>query len=48
MKVIPIEVEDGRIDLKDFKEKAEKHKHDLGALMVTFPSTAGRYESTIH
>lgn len=48
MKVIPIEVEEGRIDLKDFKQKAQKYKNDLGALMVTFPSTAGRYEGTIH
>lgn len=48
MQVIPIEVENGKIDLKDFKIKAEKYKKDLGVLMITFPSTAGRYEETIH
>jgi len=47
MKVIPVEVENGKIDLKDLKIKAEKHKNELGAFMVTFPSTAGRYEETI-
>lgn len=47
MKVIPVEVDDGKIDLKDFKIKAEKYKNDLGALMITFPSTAGRYEETV-
>lgn len=31
----------------DFKIKAEKHKDELGALMITFPSTAGLYEETI-
>lgn len=48
MKVIPIEVEEGRIDVKDLKIKAEKYKNDLGAIMVTFPSTAGQYEDTIN
>eukprot|EP00919_Chromeraceae_sp_WS-2016_P049443 GHVR01117112.1.p1 GENE.GHVR01117112.1~~GHVR01117112.1.p1 ORF type:complete len:127 (+),score=6.03 GHVR01117112.1:288-668(+) len=34
--------------MKDFKIKAEKHKDKLGAFMITFPSTAGKYETTIH
>jgi len=37
----------GNIDLKDLKEKAEKHKNELAALMVTYPSTHGVYEETI-
>ena len=48
VKLIGIDGENGKIDLKDFKIKAEKYKNELGALMVTFPSTAGRYEETIH
>lgn len=30
--------------MKDFKIKVEKHKDELAALMITFPSTAGLYE----
>lgn len=37
----------GNIDLLDLKEKAEKYKDQLGALMVTYPSTHGVYEETI-
>ena len=33
--------------MKDFKEKAEKYKNELGAYMITFPSTAGKYEDTV-
>jgi glycine dehydrogenase len=47
MKVIPIEVEHGKIDMTDFKKKVEVNKKDLGALMITFPSTAGRYDESI-
>ena len=34
--------------MEDFRAKAEKHANDLGAFMITFPSTTGKYESTIH
>lgn len=37
----------GNIDLNDLREKAEKYKETLGALMVTYPSTHGVYEETI-
>lgn len=37
----------GNIDLNDLREKAEKHKNELAALMVTYPSTHGVYEETI-
>lgn len=37
----------GNIDVDDLREKAEKHKNNLAALMVTYPSTHGVYESAI-
>lgn len=39
--------EEGHIDMADLKLKAEEHKTDLAALMVTYPSTHGVYEETI-
>ena len=39
--------EDGNIDVKDLKEKAEAHKEDLAALMITYPSTHGVFEEAI-
>jgi glycine dehydrogenase len=38
---------DGDIDLKDLKAKAEQHSANLGALMVTYPSTHGVFEEGI-
>lgn len=38
---------EGNIDLIDLREKAELHKDNLSALMVTYPSTHGVYESAI-
>lgn len=37
----------GNVDITDLKEKAEKHKDHLAALMVTYPSTHGVYETGI-
>ncbi len=37
----------GNIDVADLKEKAEAHKDDLAALMVTYPSTHGVFEGAI-
>ncbi len=37
----------GNIDFDDLKEKAEQHKENLAALMVTYPSTHGVFESKI-
>jgi glycine cleavage system P protein (glycine dehydrogenase) len=37
----------GNIDLNDLRAKAEAHKEDLSALMVTYPSTHGVFEETI-
>jgi glycine dehydrogenase len=39
--------ENGNINIQDLKEKAEKHKNELGALMVTYPSTHGVFEEGI-
>lgn len=37
----------GNIDVADLKAKAEAHAKDLAALMVTYPSTHGVFESSI-
>jgi len=48
MKVIVTKASDnGNIDVEDLKEKAELYKDNLAALMVTYPSTHGVYESAI-
>jgi glycine dehydrogenase len=39
--------EQGNIDVDDLREKAEKFKDRLGALMVTYPSTHGVFEEAI-
>jgi len=40
-------LEDGDIDLADLRAKADEHAKDLAALMVTYPSTHGVFETTI-
>ncbi len=48
MKVIPVNCDgDGNIDIEDLRSKAEKHSANLAALMVTYPSTHGVFESGI-
>ena len=48
MKVVVTKTsEAGNIDLDDLREKAIKHKDNLAALMVTYPSTHGVFESGI-
>ncbi len=48
MKVVVTKAnEEGNIDVDDLREKALKHKDNLAALMVTYPSTHGVYESAI-
>ena len=37
----------GNVDVVDLREKAIKHKDDLAALMVTYPSTHGVFEESI-
>ena len=48
MKVVPVECDsDGNIDLEDLKEKSVTHKDDLSAIMITYPSTHGVFESNV-
>lgn len=48
MKVVIVKCDElGNIDVADLKEKAEAHKDDLAALMVTYPSTHGVFEESI-
>ena len=48
MKVVVVECdENGNIDIEDLKKKAEEHKENLAAWMVTYPSTHGVFESQI-
>ena len=48
MKVVVTKTsEDGNIDVDDLREKADLHKDNLAALMVTYPSTHGVFESAI-
>ena len=48
MKVVVVKCDDdGNIDLGDLRAKAEPARDDLGALMVTYPSTHGVFEESI-
>ncbi len=48
MKVVVVGCDDnGNIDLAELKKKAAEHKESLAALMVTYPSTHGVFESSI-
>ncbi|SFU31315.1 glycine dehydrogenase [Pustulibacterium marinum] len=48
MKVVVTKTDEkGNIDVEDLREKAEKYKDSLSALMVTYPSTHGVFESSI-
>ncbi len=48
MKVVVTKTtEDGNIDVNDLREKTILHKDNLSALMVTYPSTHGVFESAI-
>ena len=48
MDVVVVKCDDrGNIDVDDLRAKAEKHKAELAALMVTYPSTHGVFETRI-
>jgi glycine dehydrogenase len=49
MKVVTLkcDTKTGNLDLDDLKEKCQKHKNDLAAIMVTYPSTFGVFEPAI-
>ena len=40
--------ENGNVDVADLREKAELHKDNLAALMVTYPSTHGVFEEALN
>src|SRR6056300_985245 len=48
MKVVPISCDKkGNIDLEDLKEKASQYSNKLAAIMITYPSTHGVFETTV-
>ncbi|ASV29424.1 aminomethyl-transferring glycine dehydrogenase [Maribacter cobaltidurans] len=48
MKVVVTKTDDkGNIDMEDLEEKVKLHADNLSALMVTYPSTHGVFESSI-
>ena len=48
LKVVPVACDDnGNVDLADLKAKAAAHKDKLAALMITYPSTHGVFETAI-
>ncbi len=48
MKVVVTKTDEkGNIDVGDLEAKVEQHKENLAALMVTYPSTHGVFESSI-
>ncbi|OIQ44868.1 MAG: glycine dehydrogenase (aminomethyl-transferring) [Roseobacter sp. MedPE-SW] len=46
--VVVKSAENGDIDLDDFRAKAEKHGPNLAGCMITYPSTHGVFEETVH
>lgn len=48
MKVVVVKnLENGRINFEDLKEKAELHSENLAAAMITYPSTYGFFDANI-
>ncbi|KAK0481698.1 glycine cleavage system P-protein-domain-containing protein [Armillaria novae-zelandiae] len=48
LKVVPVKaLSDGSLDLEDLTAKAEKHKDNLAAFMITYPSTFGVFEDGV-
>ena len=48
MKVVVVKCDDhGNVDVEDLKAKASEHADNLAALMVTYPSTHGVFETAI-
>jgi len=48
MKVVVVKCDaDGNTDINDLREKAEKHRENLAAFMITYPSTHGVFEQNI-
>ena len=48
-KVVAVKsAENGDIDLDDFRAKADAHRDTLAGCMITYPSTHGVFEETVH
>lgn len=48
LKVVSVKsLADGSLDLEDLRAKAEKHKDNLAAFMITYPSTFGVFEDGV-
>jgi len=48
MRVVPISCDKkGNIDIENLKEKAAQHSKELAAIMITYPSTHGVFETTV-
>ncbi len=48
MEVVVVNCDDqGNVNINDLRTKAEDHKNDLAALMITYPSTHGVFEAGI-
>ena len=48
LKVVAVKVlASGELDMEDLRAKAEKHKDNLAAFMVTYPSTFGVFEDGV-
>ena len=47
-RVVPVACDEhGNIDIDDLRARAEEHKDNLGALMITYPSTHGVFEEGV-
>lgn len=49
MRVVTVkcDTKTGNLDMQDLKAKCEKHSEELGAIMITYPSTFGVFEPEI-
>lgn len=48
LKVVVVKsTDDGSVDMDDLRAKVDKHRDELAAIMVTYPSTHGVYEDTV-
>ena len=49
MKVVVVRCdENGNVDVDDLRSKATEYSHELAALMITYPSTHGVFEESVH
>ncbi|CAM1506280.1 Fc.00g059210.m01.CDS01 [Cosmosporella sp. VM-42] len=49
MRVVPVKCDTatGNLDMEDLEAKCVKHKEELGAIMITYPSTYGVFEPDV-